>query len=169
MAGKKEREMSDEIIKELRFGVLDGYPVAGMGEPWASKLPETHALLLKNAIHAVLTLTEDDLYGKHHIEAGFLHLHIPIEDCEPPTVDDMDRAVAFIDECMDQGRGVAVHCLEGRGRTGTVLAAWLGKKEALNCSDAINRIHTLRHHTVLTPSQREFLGIYLTPEFLRLK
>ena len=57
--------------------------------------------------------------------------------------------------------GVAVHCLEGRGRTGTVLCAWLALKESLGPGEAIDKIHDIREHTVLTGSQRNFLYHYL--------
>ena len=149
------------IPNELHFGFLGDYPVAGMGEPWAYKIKDTHAFLKEQGIGGILTLTEDDLYGENHRAAGFLHFHEPIDDCEPPTIEGMDRTLQFIDQCIDQGFGVAVHCFEGRGRTGTILAAWLGIKESLNGEDAIIRVHMLRHHTVLTPSQREFIHLYL--------
>jgi atypical dual specificity phosphatase len=73
----------------------------------------------------------------------------------------MDRAMRFIDNCLEEGRGVAVHCMEGRGRTGTVLAAWLGRKESLSPQDAIRRMYDLRDHTIITPTQRAFLERYL--------
>lgn len=148
-------------MTELRFGFLGDYPVAGMGEPWASKLEETHMLLKAAGVGAVLCLTEDDLYGKAHTAAGFRFLHIAVEDTLPPTVDDMNRAVGFINACLDDGLGVAVHCFEGRGRTGTVLAAWLGTQESLTAQDAISRTRRLRPHTVLTPPQKQFLAAYL--------
>ncbi|MBA3031379.1 MAG: hypothetical protein FP816_21550 [Desulfobacteraceae bacterium] len=153
--------MSTDIIKELRFGFIGDHPLAGMGEPWASKMETTHELLRSKGIGGILTLTEDDLYGPKHIDAGFLHFHEPVNDCEPPTQEGMDRALAFIGQCLDQGAKVAVHCFEGRGRTGTILTAWLAKKESLSAHEAILRIHELRWHTVLTPSQRQFLSTYL--------
>jgi len=73
----------------------------------------------------------------------------------------MDRAIDFIDSCVDKGAGVAVHCLEGRGRAGTVLTAWIALKETLAPEDAIRRIHELRPRTVLSYSQRSFLHEYL--------
>jgi len=150
------------VLTELRFGFLHPYPVAGMGEPWSTKIEQTQKLLKSQGIGAILTLTEDDLYGGQHREAGFLHHHEPIDDCEPPTIEGMNRAIRFINVSVDGGIGVAVHCIEGRGRTGTVLAGWLGVKESLNSQDAINRINELRHHTVLTPIQREFIHLYLS-------
>ena len=96
-----------------------------------------------------------------YTEAGLLNHHEPIDDCEPPATEGMNRALAFIGDCLEKGHGVAVHCLEGRGRTGTVLGAWLALKESLSPEDAIKRIHDLREGTIITPSQRSFLHQYL--------
>ena len=157
-----EDSISDApILKEIRFGFLHPYRVAGMAEPLCREMEQTHALLMERGIGAILTLTEDDLYGERHRSAGFLHHHEPIDDCEPPTDEGMDRALAFIDDCLDGGVGVAVHCLEGRGRTGTVLCGWLGLKESLDAASAIRRIHDMRYYTVLTPTQQAFLHRYL--------
>jgi atypical dual specificity phosphatase len=149
------------MIEELRFGFLSGYPVAGMGEPWSMKIEPTHRFLRDHGVGAILTLTEDDLYGARHREAGFLQLHEPVDDGEPPDPEGMLRALEFIDACMDQEIGVAVHCMEGRGRTGTVLCAWLGRREALGPDEAIQRIFSLRPCTVLSPRQRWFLERFL--------
>jgi atypical dual specificity phosphatase len=154
-------DKTSDIMIELRFGYLGDYPVAGMGEPWSSKLEETHRLLKQSGIGAILCLTEDDLYGKQHEAAGFRFLHIPIDDTFAPTAEGMDQAVVFIKACLEDSIGVAAHCFEGRGRTGTILCGWLGLRESLNSGDAINRIRHLRHHTVLTPPQKQFLAYYL--------
>jgi atypical dual specificity phosphatase len=153
--------MRSSILDQIRFGYLDTYRVAGMSEPWSTEMATTLALLKEQGIGAILTLTEDNLYGRDYTAAGFLNHHEPIEDCEPPTVEGMDRAVGFIDNCLEEGYGVAVHCMEGRGRTGTVLAAWLGRKESLNPEDAIRRMVDLRDQTIITPAQRFFLDRYL--------
>jgi atypical dual specificity phosphatase len=149
------------LIAELHFGFLGPYRVAGMGEPWSMKMEDTHWFLREQGLGAILTLTEDDLYGARHRAAGFLHWHEPVDDTEPPGRAGMSRALDFIDACLKKETGVAVHCMEGRGRTGTVLCAWLGVTEALGAEDAVRRIFTLRPCTVLTPRQRSFLHQYL--------
>ena len=157
--------IEEKILQELRFGFIGNYAVAGMGEPWLAKMAQTHDILRQRGVEGILTLTEDDLYGQHHRDAGFFHLHEPIDDCEPPDAEGMDRAIGFINQCLEKGSGVAVHCFEGRGRTGTVLAAWLAQKESLTAITAIQRIHELRHQTVLTLSQREFLTTYINDKY----
>jgi atypical dual specificity phosphatase len=147
----------NSLIDELWFGFLGPYRVAGMGEPWSMKMDATHRFLREQGIGAILTLTEDDLYGERHRAAGFLHLHEAMDDGEPPDEDGMQRALAFIDSCLEQEVGVAVHCMEGRGRTGTVLCAWVAARESLGPEDAIRRIYALRPCTVLSHSQRAFL------------
>ena len=153
-------KIDTQILNEIRFSFIHPYKVAGMGEPWIKKMERTLQLLKEHGIGAILTLTEDNLYGREYINAGFLHKHEPIEDCEAPTIQGMDRAIAFINFCLEKNIGVAVHCLEGRGRTGTVLCAWLGLKESLSAEDAIKRIYELRHHTIISITQRLFLCKY---------
>ena len=153
--------MNPRILNEIRFSYLDSYRVAGMSEPWYEKMEPTLALLKEQGIGAILTLTEDNLYGEEYAAAGFVNHHEPIEDCEPPSTEGMDRAVGFIENCLEEGYGVAVHCMEGRGRTGTVLSAWLGLKESLSPEDAIKRVYELRVHTIISPTQRFFLNRYL--------
>ena len=155
------KPVDSQILKELRFGFIGSYRVAGMGEPWVAKLEKTQGLLKQLGIGGILTLTEDDLYGASHRKAGFFHHHEPIDDTMPPEPEGMDRAISFINTCLKSDVGVVAHCFEGRGRTGTVLAAWLGLKEGLGPEETIKRIKELRYHTLLTPSQRDFLHEYL--------
>jgi len=160
----KRAEKMDEtqqILNEIGFSYLGDHRVAGMGEPWSMKIDLTQKILRERGIGAILTLTEDDPYGKLHRAAGFIHHHEPIDDCEPPSIRGMDSAIAFIDSCLDRDLGVAAHCFEGRGRAGTILCAWIGIAEALPPEKAIARIHELRPRTVLAPPQRSFLYEYL--------
>ena len=154
-------DTNQQILDEIRFAYLHTYRVAGMSEPWSMKIDRTLRILKDQGIGAILTLTEDNPYGTDYTEAGLLNHHEPIDDCEPPATEGMNRALAFIGDCLEKGHGVAVHCLEGRGRTGTVLGAWLALKESLSPEDAIKRIHDLREGTIITPSQRSFLHQYL--------
>jgi atypical dual specificity phosphatase len=153
------------LLAEIRFGFLNPYKVAGMAEPWLEKIGPTLELLRNLGIGAILTLTEDDLYGSRYVAAGFLHHHEPINDCEAPSKEGMDRAVSFIDSSLKKGCCAAVHCLEGRGRTGAVLCAWLAIKESLDADEAIKRVYNLREYTVITDVQREFLHLYLNKKF----
>jgi atypical dual specificity phosphatase len=50
--------------------------------------------------------------------------------------------------------GVAVHCTAGKGRTGTVLAAYL-VTTGLSAHAAIDRVRHLRPGSVETPDQEE--------------
>ncbi len=128
-----------------------------MGEPWLNQLEETHAALKACGIGAILTLTEDNLYGKQHLKAGFRLRHEPIDDGEAPTIEALERALNFINQAQKNNLGVAVHCLEGRGRTGTILCAWLAAKENLDAEQAIARVRLLRPYTALSINQKIFL------------
>jgi len=82
------------------------------------------AWLRRQGIHAVLSLTEtplaEDVVARHGLET----LHLPVPDLTAPTPEQLMRALLFIDTQRAHGRAVAVHCLVGEGRTGTVLAAY---------------------------------------------
>ncbi len=149
------------VLQQIHFGFLSPYLVAGMGEPWIEKMTETHTDLKNCGISAILTLTEDNLYGDRHVDAGFRFLHEPMNDGEAPSVTSLERAVTFISLALETGQGVAVHCLEGRGRTGIVLCAWLAAKEKLPAAAAISRLRNLRPYTALSADQKTFLLKYL--------
>ena len=152
---------SDKCLARIFFGFVGTYRVAGMGEPWCAMLDKTFALLKQGKIGAILTLTEDDPFGHDYEVVGFAHHHEPIDDAEAPDMPAMDRALEFIDAQIAKDHGVAVHCLEGRGRTGAVLCAWLAKTEGLNTQNAIARVRTLRPITALSLSQKAFLSSYI--------
>jgi len=149
------------ILDEIKFGFIEPYRVAGMSEPWLNKLRETHIQLNAVGIGTILTLTEDDPYGRFHRQAGFQQHHLPIEDGEPPAIETMQQALMFIEDSLRHQQGVAVHCFEGRGRTGTILAGWLGVTEGLDATSAIHKLRHQRPCTALTQPQKAFLEVFL--------
>ena len=87
-------------------------------------------------------------------------LHLPVEDYSPPTTEQADAAIAFIDDQLSQGRVVVVHCHGGCGRTGTILAVWLKRTEGLTAGDAIRRLRRLKGCFVETDGQESFVNTY---------
>lgn len=97
----------------------DGMPEARK----AAALDEDLAWLHARGIRALLSLTETPLEACAVARHGFATLHLPIDDLDAPTPVQLHDALAFIDARQALGDAVAVHCLMGQGRTGTVLAA----------------------------------------------
>ena len=109
--------------------VLAGCPLPGASggrELHGSDALEADLAWLRAAgITALLTLTETPLPKDALARHGIASLHLPVRDMAAPTVEQLTRALEFIDWHRTQGQAVAVHCLMGQGRTGTVLAAYL--------------------------------------------
>lgn len=61
--------------------------------------------------------------------------------------DGYGRIVEHIRGELDAGRVVYVHCWGGKGRTGTVVGAWLIADEGLDYPGVLDRIDTLRAGT----------------------
>lgn len=57
--------------------------------------------------------------------AGIEQLRIPTTDFTPPTLADVQRAVAFVQQFAARGETVYVHCKAGRARSATVVLCWL--------------------------------------------
>jgi len=53
-----------------------------------------------------------------------------------------------------------VHCAAGRGRTGTILAAYLIKRENLTADQAIKRIRSIRPGSIQSDRQELALDMY---------
>lgn len=85
--------------------------------------------LRKQGIQAIVNLCAE-FCDLHWIEAdaGFEVYFFPIPDEEAPDLQELEKALDWLDECLYLGKKVLVHCRHGIGRTGTVVNAYLLRK-----------------------------------------
>ena len=121
--------------------------------------PDDFAWLRAQGVEVLLSLTEDRPRRDWTDGAGLLVFHEPLEDMEAPTQEQIDRSVSVLTRAMDQGKGVAVHCGAGLGRTGVMLAAYFVAKGA-TAQNAIARIRRLRPGSVETEEQAAAIEHY---------
>jgi atypical dual specificity phosphatase len=88
------------------------------------------------------------------------YLHLRVEDYHSPTVNEIDSTVKFIENEIKANRPVLVHCAAGKGRTGTILGAYLLRNENIGAKDAITKIRNIRPGSIQTNSQEKSLYEY---------
>lgn len=117
--------------------------------------------LLQNVgVTTLITLTEQDFPQDALARHGLKNVHLPIADRKAPTPAEMDTLVARMRELMDNGKVLAVHCLAGLGRTGTILAAYLVKEKGMSAQSALNQIRRFNRQFVQSDDQEDFLTEY---------
>ena len=68
---------------------------------------------------------------KSYRRLGIEHLRLPTVDHFEPSVEDLKKAVSFIQKHESKGGRVYVHCRAGHGRSAAAVYAWLLYKEPL--------------------------------------
>jgi atypical dual specificity phosphatase len=87
--------------------------------------------------------------------AGIHQLHIPTVDFQPPRLEDILRAVDFIDDHVGRGQRVYVHCKAGRGRSATVVMCWLMAARGMTAEEAQAHLLLKRPHVLRTLYRRQ--------------
>jgi atypical dual specificity phosphatase len=154
------------------YWLIDG-AIAGCSLPGGSRSPgpqtdgseHSEAMtsdlsqLRREGIGAILSLTEDPLPADILVREQFENLHLPVPDMAAPTPDQLCAALDFIDISRSRGLGVAVHCLMGQGRTGTILAAYL-IRSGVPVTDAIARLRSVCPGALSIPPQESALAAF---------
>jgi atypical dual specificity phosphatase len=86
-------------------------------------------------------------------------VHLPVQNSDAPTQDQLDRGVAAIDDALNRGVRVAVHCGAGLGRSGTLLAAYLVSRGSAPDA-AIDKVRSVRPGSIETQEQEDAVHRY---------
>jgi atypical dual specificity phosphatase len=112
------------------------------------------AWLRKNGLEVLVSLSEDPPPRRWVNDAGLMGVHVPVPDFTAPTDRQLDHLMDVIGRAVRSHMGVAVHCTAGKGRTGTVLAAYFVGK-GLDPEAAIAKVRGLRDGSVETDDQED--------------
>ncbi len=123
--------------------------------------------LVDQGIRSIVTVREVPLPTRWFDGTDVTYLHLMVEDFGAPSIEELDSAIKFIEDQLRSERHVMVHCAAGKGRTGTVLAAFLVKNEGLSASDAIDKLRTIRPGSVQSVVQEMAVSMY--EKFLKVK
>lgn len=115
--------------------------------------------LVAEGVGALVTLSEEPLDRVAIARHGLRYLHLPVADMTAPSVEEVDRAVSFIERAQEDDLPAAVHCRAGLGRTGTLLACCL-VKQGRDSADAVAEIRRLRPGSIETRDQELVVHAY---------
>jgi ADP-ribosyl-[dinitrogen reductase] hydrolase len=150
---------------ERRGGPLDGplssLPPLELSEVaprvYAGRAPlfrdEVNDLLALGVTH-ILDLREEDEWrgdGQHGKTAiaeltrvGLPRLAVPVGDAHPPTSDDIDRSLDFIETGLHLGGTIYVHCRAGRERTAAIVTCWHARARGCSIREALEELRARR-------------------------
>jgi atypical dual specificity phosphatase len=116
--------------------------------------------VLDKGIKSIVTVREVPLPSRWIDGTDIDYLHLMVEDYGVPNMEVLDEAVNYIDNKIQSGKPVLVHCAAGKGRTGALLAAYMIKKENLSADQAIEKIRLMRPGSVQSVTQETALSMY---------
>lgn len=126
--------------------------LAGIRKPTEDDLPVLKKLKIRALVSVLNDLSNLESYERHNIP----YLWLPIDGGTPPRVEQLEKLRTFVDVQNDLGNAIAIHCSNGRRRTGTVLAALL-IQQGSDYESAMATIQTANPAVELRAAQISFL------------
>lgn len=151
--------------KPTNFSWVIDNKLAGSGTPMTS---EQYRWLIKNNIKSIVTVREFPLPQKWLVDNEKETIindykFVYVKDYGVPSLEVLDNIVDFINiKITKEEKPLVVHCAAGKGRTGTILAAYLLKQDNISSQDAIKKIRSLRPGSIQSKIQEEILHEYET-------
>jgi hypothetical protein len=160
----------DRLYPAIRFTYerLQGHAWFSQIEPrlWLGGAPtyrRDYEALLGFGISAVLDTraerrSDDAFYDAN----GITHRRFLVPDVTVPDETVLTEAVAWIDDQVGDGRTVLIHCAKGRGRSATVLAAYLMKTEGMTFDEVRDLLRSKRTLVKLEDRHRRVLESWVS-------
>lgn len=161
--GEFYRRLHGQLIERpTNFSWVIPDKLAGSGLP--SSLDQL-TWIAANGIRTVVTIREIPLPEiwikkvKTQFDL-FENYFLKTDDYNAPTIDEIAEVVDHIDKKIQSNLPVLVHCAAGKGRTGTILAAYLINKEGLNPETAVKKLRLMRPGSVQSERQELAINYY---------
>lgn len=138
------------IRRPTNFSWVIKDKLAGSGRPMTYR---QFLWLVAQRIDSIITVREGPLSSDWFAANSIDHVHLNVKDYGAPSLEQLYNTIDFMEKQIDKGKRVLVHCAAGKGRTGTILAAYLLKEENLTAAQAINKIRKLRPGSIQTKTQ----------------
>lgn len=146
--------MGERTVVARNFSWLIETKLAGCARPES----EVELRGLKSeGVKAIVSLTGTPLYPEPVNRLGFEYLHSHVSGA--PSLGQLHEIIQFIEEQNAQSKPVVIHCAEGMGRTGTVLAAYMVYK-GLTADDAINKVREKRPGSIQNLEQENAIRMF---------
>ena len=102
-------------------------------------------------IKAVVRLNNKEYDRSTLVQAGFNHYDLFFTDCSTPSDAIVDK---FLRISEHENGALAVHCLAGLGRTGTLIALYMMKHMGFTANECIAWLRIVRPGSVIGPQQQ---------------
>ncbi|KAJ1475761.1 protein-tyrosine phosphatase-like protein, partial [Baffinella frigidus] len=136
------------------FIAYKGPADAGPNRPDYALAPDSFLQRFRHAGVSDIVQLNKGQYGTGvYSEEGIQHHYMPFTDCATPSV---DIVATFLRVVQDAEGVVAVHCLAGLGRTGTLIGLWLMGKMGWGARECIGWMRIVRPGAVIG-AQQHFL------------
>ncbi|UJR23812.1 hypothetical protein I4U23_026788 [Adineta vaga] len=112
---------------------------------------ENHQALNNHQITHIVTILD---YKPRNLDSNRTYLFIDAEDLQSTDLltNEFDKCFQFIEQAIQQGHQVLIHCHAGVSRSATIAAMYLMRKYSLTREEALERLRNKRRYWSVLPN-----------------